>query len=129
MKQITALVKKYLDDRNWNHLEPTNLAKSISIEAAELLEVFQWKNYSVEQLKSKKELEERVKKEMADVMIYCIELAIHLRVDLEEVIKNKITYNSEKYPAEEIMKHKGENHDESFYMKRKLEYRKIVKKG
>ena len=123
MEKSTEAIKKYLDDRLWNNLAPANMAKSISIEAAELLEIFQWKNYTVEQIKENKELEEKVKKELGDIMIYCIEMAIHLNLDIEKVILEKLSHNEKKYPAEEIMKHKGEDYKNSFYIKRKMEYR------
>jgi NTP pyrophosphatase (non-canonical NTP hydrolase) len=121
--KIQQEVKKYLDERGWNHLAPANMAKSIMIEGAELLELFQWDNYTVEQIQEKPELQEKIKKEIADVMIYCTELAVHLNLDIEDIILYKLKLASEKYKAAEVMKHIGEKTEDSFYLKKKLQYR------
>jgi hypothetical protein len=56
-------------------------------------------------------------------MIYCTELAVHLDLDIEDIILYKLKLASEKYKAAEVMKHKGEKTEDSFYLKKKLEYR------
>ena len=84
-------LKKFVSDRDWDQFHsPANLAKSISIEANELLECFQWdeENYSLD----------NVKEELADVMIYCLDLAMKLNLDVDQIINDKMTKNENKYP-------------------------------
>lgn len=88
---IKFKLRKFATDRDWEQFHsPVNLVKSICIEAAELLELFQWSNAP------KRDPSE----EMADVAIYLIRLADVLDIDLEEAIKRKIKANDVKYPAE-----------------------------
>lgn len=117
-------VAKYLAARGWDKLAPADLAKSIMIEGAELLELFQWHNHTTDEIANDQELKEKIQKEMADVMIYCTELAIHLDIDIELAILAKLEHNDRKYPAEEVLKHTNEPAKASFYMQRKMEYRK-----
>lgn len=79
-------------ERDWKRFHtPENLAKSISIEAAELLEHFQWQ----------KEYDEgEVADELADVLIYCLYMADAMGFDLKEIIYNKIAKNALKYPVD-----------------------------
>ena len=86
-------ILKFTEDRDWDQFHsPANLAKSISIEAAELLECFQWdeENYSLQD----------VKEELADVMVYCVDLLDKLRLDADEIINEKMDKNEAKYPVE-----------------------------
>ena len=86
-------IRKFTDDRDWDKFHsPVNLAKSIVIEAAELLECFQWDD-------DKYDLE-HVKEELADVMVYCQNLADKLGVDPDEIINKKMDQNEAKYPVE-----------------------------
>ena len=62
MKDLEREIKKFLVERNWYRLEPADLAKSIMIEGAELLELFQWKNYSVDDINADKKLKANLKK-------------------------------------------------------------------
>ena len=98
MKQETIdQVLKFRDDRNWKQFHnPKDLALSISLEAAELLEVFQWSAGDVE-CKGKKE---KIKEELADVLNYCILMADVCELDMDEIILEKIERNNEKYPVE-----------------------------
>lgn len=94
MKQETIdRIRKFTDDRDWEQFHtPANLAKSISIEANELLECFQWSDtdYDVE----------HVKEELADVMVYCRNMLDALALDEDEIINAKMTKNEAKYPVE-----------------------------
>jgi len=82
----------FRDEREWGvHHTPSNLVKSIIIESAELLELFQWEDF-VENI-------ERVKEELADVLIYSITLAERLELNINEIILEKIKKNGLKYPA------------------------------
>ncbi|PEP90540.1 nucleotide pyrophosphohydrolase [Bacillus toyonensis] len=94
---ILEKVLKFRDDRNWKQFHnPKDLAISLSLEASELLENFQWKS-SEEAVETKKE---DMKDELADVLIYSMLLADQLDIDLEEIILNKIEKNNKKYPVE-----------------------------
>ena len=103
MKQETIEeVLKFRDDRNWKQFHnPKDLAISISLEAAELFEVFQW---SAEDVWCKKK--EKVKEELADVLNYCILMADTCGLDLDEIILEKVKKNGEKYPIEKAYGHK-----------------------
>lgn len=92
LEKLKNKVLKFIDDRDWDQFHsPDNLAKSISIEAAELLECFQWGNeYELE----------AVTDEMADVFIYLLDLANKLNVDLIDIADKKIDKNALKYPVD-----------------------------
>jgi NTP pyrophosphatase (non-canonical NTP hydrolase) len=124
MNDIQAEIQAYLTARGWDKLSPADLAKSIMIEGAELLELFQWHNYTPAEIADNPELASKIKKELADVMIYCLELTIRLDIDPQQSIREKLEHNARKYPAEEMMMRKDKNTKESFYMQRKMEYRK-----
>ncbi len=90
-------VLKFRNDRDWKQFHnPKDLAISISLEAAELLEVFQWSASDVECCDKK----EKIKEELADVMNYCILMADACGLDLDEIIQEKIKKNNEKYPID-----------------------------
>ncbi len=90
-------VLKFRDDRNWKQFHnPKDLAISISLEAAELLEVFQWSAEDV-YCQDKKD---KIREELADVMNYCILMADICGLDMDEIIKEKVKRNAEKYPIE-----------------------------
>ena len=92
MENVIKEIKKFNEERDWDQFHsPSNLAKSICIEAGELLECFQWNdNYN----------KEDVCEELADVMNYCILLVDKLNVDIKEVILNKLEKSKEKYPVD-----------------------------
>ena len=98
MKQETIeKVLQFRDERNWKQFHnPKDLAISISLEAAELLEIFQW---SAEDLICE-EKQEKMKEELADVVNYCILMADICNLDLDEIVCEKIKRNAEKYPVE-----------------------------
>ena len=98
MKQETIdMVLKFRDDRNWRQFHnPKDLAISVSLEASELLEIFQW---SADDLVCENK-REKIKEELADVLNYCILLADACKLDLDEIIQKKVKRNSEKYPVE-----------------------------
>lgn len=93
MKELIERIKKFNDDRDWNQFDhPDRLSKSIMIEAAELLEQFQWSN----ELDDK----EGVIEELADVLLYSFQLAIALDVDPIEIMNKKMDKNELKYPVD-----------------------------
>ena len=124
MKELEKQIYKYLKERDWHHLRPSDVAKSIMIEGAELLEIFQWENLSLEEVKEHKEKVEEIKKELADVLIYAIEMSVLLELDIEKIIRNKLAYVAKKYPAKLMRATKKEPGTKSQYWKIKKEYRK-----
>ena len=98
MRQETIdKVLAFRDERNWKQYHnPKDLAISLSLEAAELLEVFQWSGSDTECRDKLPELRE----ELADVLMYAISLADRLDLDLDEIILEKLRRNGEKYPLE-----------------------------
>ena len=93
MKEKTLTrIRKFTEDRNWDQFHsPANLAKSISIEASELLECFQWdeENFDLQ----------HVKEELADVINYCIQMASKLDLDIHEIVLEKLEKTKKKYPV------------------------------
>lgn len=92
MEELMDEIIKFQKERDWKKFHtPENLAKSISIEAAELLEHFQWgKEYDVGE----------VSDELADVLIYCFYMADALDLDVKEIIFSKMEKNALKYPVD-----------------------------
>jgi len=100
MEDVLARIRRFRDERDWMQFhDPKNLAVSIVIEAAELLEQFQWKNKEQVALHVI-EHRERISEEVADVAIYLLELADNLGIDLRKAIHAKLDKNAQKYPVE-----------------------------
>ncbi len=98
MRETIARIRKFRDDRDWRRFHnPKDLAASISIEAAELLELFQWLG-AEQSTRFAAENRERVSEEIADVAIYLIELCDITGIDLEQAIDDKLEKNGRKYP-------------------------------
>lgn len=94
-------INKFALDRDWDQFHsPKNLAASISIEASELLEIFQWNNHSRDEISGDEILLKQISEEIADVMIYCLRLGSTLGLDPISIINEKIQLNGEKYPIE-----------------------------
>ena len=90
-------ILKFRDDRDWKQCHnPKDLAISISLEAAELLEVFQWSGADV----SNEGKQDKIKEELADVVNYCVLMADACELDLDEIVQEKIKINERKYPVE-----------------------------
>lgn len=94
MKQETIdRIRKFTTDRDWDQFHsPGNLAKSISIEANELLECFQWSDTEYDL--------QHVKEELADVIVYCQDMLDKLNLDIDEIVNMKMEQNEAKYPVE-----------------------------
>lgn len=96
-KEILKAINQFRDERNWRQFHnEKDLSLSISLEAAELLELFQWKT-SEEVVDTQ---QERLAEELADVLIYSYMLADNLDFDINEIIRKKLEKNAEKYPIE-----------------------------
>ena len=124
MKQIEQAVLKFLQERKWDNLRPGDLAKSISIEAGELLELFQWSNPELADVRNDPVKIEAIKKELADILIYSFDTAVLLGIDVEEIVREKFKYISKKYPVDLMRERSGqEPGTESLYWKIKKEHR------
>ena len=101
IKKIQERLENFAKDRNWEQFHtPKNLTMALSVEVAELVEIFQWSNSGgldeIEDSETRKKIEE----EIADVLIYLIKISGKLDLDLEKIINQKIEKNEKKYPIE-----------------------------
>ncbi len=94
MKDETiARIRKFTEDRDWDQFHtPSNIAKSIAIEAGELLECFQWNDTEFDL--------EHVKEELADVLVYSRNMLDRLGLDEDEIVNSKMDKNEAKYPVD-----------------------------
>ncbi|WP_420808752.1 nucleotide pyrophosphohydrolase [Bacillus salacetis] len=98
MQNLKNEILKFRDDRGWNHdHREKDLAISIVLEASELLENFQWKSSE----EAAADTRQNIKEEMADVLIYLVQLADSLDVDLEDEVYKKLEKNNIKYPVKQ----------------------------
>ena len=98
-EQTIERIRRFTEERDWDQFHsPANLAKSISIEANELLECFQWSDtdYDIQ----------HVKEELADVLVYCRNILDKLELDEDEIVNMKMDQNEAKYP---VSKSKGKS--------------------
>lgn len=96
-------IRRFTTDRDWDQFHsPGNLAKSIAIESAELLECFQWSDTDYDL--------QHVREELADVMIYCQDMLDKLGLDVDDIINMKMTMNEKKYPVSKA-RGKAEKYD------------------
>src|ERR1700726_4617985 len=100
--RLREAIRSFVDERDWDQFHtPKNLASALCVEAAELLEHFQWlKSGSHDELGPAKL--EQVRNEMADVLAYLIQLADKLDIDLAAAFRDKMTMNRAKYPADKV---------------------------
>ena len=91
------MILKFRDDRDWKQFHnPKDLAISISLEAAELLEVFQWSGTDVVCADKK----DKIAEELADVLVYCTLMADACGLDMDKIVQKKMEQNNKKYPVE-----------------------------
>lgn len=96
---LKSKMDKFLEERNWKEYHtPKNIAMSISIEAAELMEIFQWINPSAPEVTANKKLMTEIKDEVADIIIYTISLARTLDIDIFDTVTKKMTKNDIRFP-------------------------------
>jgi len=102
VRELKNYVKKFIKERDWEkYHNPKDVAESVCIEAAELLELFQWRN--VEEIRGLMENEEfrrKIAEELADVIIYSLSMADVTKTDLTQAIAKKLEKNESKYPVE-----------------------------
>jgi dCTP diphosphatase len=100
INEITNKIKKFSEDRNWDKFHtPKNLTMALSVEVAELVEIFQWLSQEESSNLNEDDLQS-VKEELADILIYLIRIADKFNIDLEESVDEKILVNEQKYPIE-----------------------------
>lgn len=100
LQELQARIKEFRDQRGWEKFhDPASLAAAISVEAAELLELFLWKDED-EAREFALSHSDVVADELADIMIFAINLANRLDLDLEAAIDKKISLNAERFPTE-----------------------------
>ncbi|MGN0905671.1 MAG: nucleotide pyrophosphohydrolase [Bullifex sp.] len=96
IEDIISAIDSFVEERDWDQYHnPKDLAISISLEASELLELFQWRTSE----ESVEEYPEKLKEELADIMIYCLQFASSMGYDVEDIILSKLAKNAVKYPV------------------------------
>ncbi|QJE03285.1 nucleotide pyrophosphohydrolase [Massilia forsythiae] len=102
LEQLRGIVRAFVDERDWDQFHsPRNLAAALTVEAAELLEHFQWLQHGRPDELGAAKLAE-VRHEMADVLVYLVRLADKLDVDLLAAVQDKMVLNRAKYPADQV---------------------------
>ena len=97
-KETMDIVTTFRDERDWAQFHnPKDLAISINLEASELLEIFQWSGEDTECVDKL----DKIKEELADVLCYCVLMADRCGLDMDEIIRDKMARNAEKYPVQE----------------------------
>jgi NTP pyrophosphatase (non-canonical NTP hydrolase) len=100
INNIQKQLSDFADERDWNQFHnPKNLAMALSVEASELVEIFQWLTPEQAEEIMDSSQSDHVKEEVADVMIYLLRLADKLDIDLESIVSDKIVQNGKKYPV------------------------------
>jgi len=100
IKQIQQQLSKFASDRDWEQFHtPKNLTMALSVEASELVEIFQWLTPEQSSNLSDKQMV-AIEEEVADVAIYLFRLCDVLSINLSDVVENKIKVNGEKYPVD-----------------------------
>lgn len=103
-KKLINKIIEFRDKRDWKKFHTgENLAKSVVIEAGELLELFQWQNAEKDKI--------NLKRELADILIYCVLLADAYSLSIEKIIKEKLLENEKKYPIS-LVKGKSKKYNE-----------------
>ena len=102
--ELRELIRHFVEERDWRQFHaPKNLAMSLAIEAAELMEHFQWiSTEESREIAAKPEELAEVSDELADVLCYALAMANQLDIDLSTAIRSKMIKNEEKYPAAEF---------------------------
>ncbi|MBA7543864.1 hypothetical protein ES705_36206 [subsurface metagenome] len=104
ISELKEHVKRFVNDRDWTKYHTAkNLSMSIAIEAAELMELYQWvSEEEASTATTDVEKLERLKEELADILIYCLSLANTVNIDVTEAVAQKIIKNETKYPVEQV---------------------------
>jgi NTP pyrophosphatase (non-canonical NTP hydrolase) len=112
LHELKARMAAFVDERDWQQFHsPKNLSMSIAIEAAELMEHFQWLTVEQSQQLGADALQE-IGEELADIVLYSLSLANYLQIDLSETVLAKMEKNQRKYPKEKV---RGKAHKYTYY--------------
>ncbi len=122
MNNLEKYILNHLEERGWDNLRPGDVAKSIMIEGAELLEHFQWKNPTRDEVRGDDAMKVEIAEELADVLIYALELSVLLKFDTEKIVMDKLKRVEKKYPAD-LMKKASDAGNSDLYWKIKAEHR------
>jgi len=120
LDELINLTIQFLEERGWNNTKSSDLAKSIVIESAELLEHFQWSESNIEKSKLSNQ---DLGFEAADILFYLITFCQREGIDIHKAFKEKLAQNAKKYPTTVFDGH----HDEEFYRSQKKKYRETKK--
>lgn len=102
IKKVQQRLAQFAEDRDWDPFHnPKNLAMALSVEASELVEIFQWLTPEQSAAIMQSSEAEHVCEEVADIMIYLLRLSDKLEIDLEQAVSEKIQKNGEKYRVED----------------------------
>ena len=106
ISELRQLVRSFVEKRNWQGFHhPKELAVSIAVETAELLEIFQWEDkLPIDQIKRDAEIIGRLKDEIADVLIYILSLANQVEIDVSSAILEKLAKNDKRYSVDEVLR-------------------------
>ena len=103
LKTIQEKLRKFSQDRDWDQFHsPKNLAMAMSVEVAELLEIFQWSNDGGMEKIEDKETRKQIEEEIADIFNYLVKFVDLMDLDLEELSLEKIKKNDMKYPVDKF---------------------------
>ena len=109
MQELKTQIKEFIQARDWEQYHaPKNLAMALSVEAAEIAEIFQWKK---EDESLSPEEQEHLRQEIGDVLVYLIELADKFQIDVIQAAKDKMVLNQENYP-EDLVRGKADKYTE-----------------
>ena len=102
INQLKMRLRQFAEERDWGQFHsPKNLSMALIVEAAELVEHFQWLTEEQSRSLEKKHLD-KISEELADIQIYLIRIADKLNIDLLDSVKYKLEVNAKKYPAEKV---------------------------
>lgn len=127
MTDLETKVKKYLNERGWGKLRPSDVAKSIIIEGAELLELFQWENLELDEIKKDSKKIKQIQDELADVFLYALQMSVLLGLNSKEIITEKLKIATKKYPADLMTRRAKKELGEEVYWNIKMKHRKKKK--
>jgi NTP pyrophosphatase (non-canonical NTP hydrolase) len=100
MEELKTRIKEFINERDWEQYHaPKNLAMALSVETAEIMEIFQWKESSADLTADEREA---LRQEIGDVLVYLLELADKYNIDVIKAAKDKLILNQKKYPAEKV---------------------------
>lgn len=115
--ELKKHLKEFVRERDWEQFhKPKDLAISLNLEAAEVLELFQWNNKTLEELKKDPEFMENIKDELSDVLAYTLNLCNYLEIDLSNSFEKKMEKTRKKYPINIV---KGKSGKYTLYQNKK----------